>query len=676
MKNPQHTGLGLMLSMVLAVAWTAVAGENVQPGQSPSAPQGVTSMESRQAEPAESSGGQVAATNGLAGVAVGGEESPPEAALKGQEVGEATSGEAGEAESTAAAAQAEGGLPPAEEAASSGEELIELQVEKGRPAGAELATSVERKDLITISLDNVPLQDVVRMFTRISGANIVAGTNLQGKVTVSLQDVEWEPALRVILDSVDMAMVEKAPGIYVIMSKDDLASEPVTVDTVFLKYTTVSNILPIVRRMLVSTNASVAGFPSANSLVIQETANRLGRIKETIAKLDVPRPQVFIEAKFVELNDQAIKDLGINWQVLSGYTIGVRGLRYGYARGRTSKKGTQETSTRVNTEGAGTHYTDSDIDKREDLYQDASIDSAYGSSAFALLNGVPTMLYQSGTFNADVSGHNISEFDASKGTITMVPARDHTREISRVDENYNTHASENRRAVSDDVLTTTEELLSAILTADDFAITLSALKQHSGVDIVSNPRIIVASGETATIHVGVREPNIQAKPQGDSGNTYVYGLDSAQQFFDVGVMLAVTPTVNTKDRISVKITPELSRLLTPAKVEQVGVEFPRIQTRKIETEFNLASGRTVAIGGLTQTADRQEVTKVPLLGDIPIIGKYLFRHTHTAAEQDEVIIFVTVGLAEPKDLTDISGVPSGGKLIHEHLAREALQAQQ
>ncbi len=62
---------------------------------------------------------------------------------------------------------------------------------------------------------------------------------------------------------------------------------------------------------------------------------------------------------------------------------------------------------------------------------------------------------------------------------------------------------------------------------------------------------------------------------------------------------------------------------------------------------------------------------MPLLGDIPIIGKYLFRHTHTEKSQDEVIIFVTVALANPEVLSAGAGIPSEGKLIHRHLVRES-----
>ncbi|MBN1267971.1 MAG: hypothetical protein JXB04_00135 [Kiritimatiellae bacterium] len=537
-------------------------------------------------------------------------------------------------------------------------ELIELDVEKELSGGIDVEPSERQKDLITISLDDVPLQDVVRMFTRISGANIVAGTNLQGNVTVSLQDVEWEPALRVILDSVDMAMVEKTPGIYSIMSKSALLAEPVTVETLFLNFTTVSNVLPIVRRMLVSSNSSVSAFSSANAMVIQETATHLKNIKETVSKLDVPRPQVFIEAKFVELNDEAIKDIGINWQSLQGYTVGLNAPSYAWARGRLKEEGTAESRTRSEVETSTRRLTDSDTITRTDLDSESDTESDSIVDSFTLVNGVPSFLFE------DVFTDDEDAIESS------------SRSRVRLDEDFDqtllTRIRSDSRDVTDSVLTTTEELLSAVLSAEDFQLTLSALKQNAGVDVVSNPRLIVASGETANIHVGLKEPNVEAKPQGDSGNVYVYGLGSPE-FFEVGVRLKVTPVVNTAERITVKIDPELSRLLAPVTVGAGELTFPRIQTRTISTEFNLESGRTVAIGGLTQTSDEEQVSKVPVLGDIPILGRYLFRHTHTQRVQDEVIIFVTVGLAGAEVLTEVAGVPSGGRLIHKHLAKEALQ---
>lgn len=531
-------------------------------------------------------------------------------------------------------------VPPVEVKPSS--ELIELETEAEAPLSGEVARIDERSDLITVTLDNVPLQDVIKMFTRISGANIVAGTNLQGSVTVNLQDVEWKPALQVILDSANLVLVEKTPGIFAVMSKSDLAAEPVTMDTVYLKFATVTNILPIVQRMLVSSNASAAGFPAANAIVIQETAARLAVIKDMIVSIDKPRPQVFIEAKFVELNDQAIKDIGVNWQSLQGYTI------------RAGSMGWAVTEERDTVSSRGDRL--SQWDRRQNLdvaNQRYNIDNqVYEESETTYVEGPP------GSFTP---------------TTKTTPTR-------TVEDTIDT-GLDVTKDIEDTFTKTVTDVRAAVLSADDFALTLSALKQNTGVEVVSNPRLVVASGETATIDVGRNEPNIVAtlKEQtaggGVSANQYVYALDQGEPFIKIGVGVKVTPTVNTESNITVKIAPKLSRKLGDKTAGDAAVTFPITQSREIQTEFNLESGRTVAIGGLTSTEDREQVSKIPILGDIPIIGKYLFRHTHTEKVQDEVIIFVTVGLASPESLTSSAGIPSEGKLIHRRLAREAAQAE-
>lgn len=508
-------------------------------------------------------------------------------------------------------------------------ELIELGLDD--TLAGEVGSAEASKDLITISLDDVPVQDVVRMFARISGANIVAGTNLVGNVTVNLQDVEWQPALRVILDSVGLTMVEKSPGIFSILSRGDLASEPVVTETIFLNYTTVSNVVPVISSMLVSSNASVSSFSAANAVIVQETVERMGPIKETIRRIDQPRSQVFIEAKFVELNDEAIKDIGINWQVLEGYSAGVGGLQWSITENRDK------------------------LDRRSDvlLETDRRVQSDTLQQTYDMY-GIPVAAgdsFSAGGFLGQGLNDVQPEAVESSGRAT----RDDIVRGRTIDQQMEDTFE---KAVSD--------VRAAVFTADEFALTLSALKQNAGVQVVSNPKILVASGETASIHVGVREPNVRAVPQGDSGDRYAYELDDTNPFIDIGVKVAVTPVVNTESNIALRIVPELSQALAPLEVAG-GMTFPRIQSRRVVTDFSLESGRTVAIGGLIQTGDQENVKKVPLLGDIPMVGKYLFRHTHTEKMQDEVIIFVTVNMAKTDEMREESGIPVEGRLIHKHM---------
>lgn len=213
---------------------------------------------------------------------------------------------------------------------------------------------------------------------------------------------------------------------------------------------------------------------------------------------------------------------------------------------------------------------------------------------------------------------------------------------------------------------------SAVLSAQDFALTLHALQNLNGVRVVSNPKLLVANGETATFHSGEEEPNIRAVTFGDNATRVAYEL---QGTIDVGLKLEVKPIISTARNITLRITPELSDVVGRIEVGEAGTSFPIVSVRRVNTEFALDSGKTVAIGGLSRAREEERVTKVPLLGDIPLIGKYLFRRTVTDKRQDEVIIFVSVDMAHVDDLNNSFGIPEQSELIHLWLQNEEAKRQ-
>ena len=486
--------------------------------------------------------------------------------------------------------------------------------------------------LISVSLDDVPLQDVVRLFTRISGANIIATpSNLQGRVTVNLQDVEWKPALGSILDMYSMMISEKMPGsgIYSVQQK---LTEPLIAEAIFLSYAAVSNVAAIVTPM-VGKEGTVSPFPNANALVVRANAANLNDVRKVIQGIDVPRKQVFIEAKFLELTDDAIKDLGINWQVLQNYSLGVGNMQRSLNDTRTK---TQSRSDKLNQ--ADNRTRSDNINTRFD-----SNGNQYDETTTTTAEQPPG------------SGNFVS-------STVITPTRS-------VSDNIGQSRSVTRD-VEDSYSKTLTDIRTATLSADNFRLILSALKQLNGVSIVSNPKIIVANEETATIHIGENQPNIKGTVtpgQQGQANTTTYTLDEQKPYFEFGISLDVTPTINNESNITVRINPTLSRFVKD-KVAPDNNTFPVQATKTIKTVFSLESGKTAAIGGLTETDNNDVTVKVPLLGDIPLIGKWLFTHTHKEQSQTETIIFVTVGMANPHDIQTDQGLPEEASLVQKHLA--------
>ena len=199
-----------------------------------------------------------------------------------------------------------------------------------------------------------------------------------------------------------------------------------------------------------------------------------------------------------------------------------------------------------------------------------------------------------------------------------------------------------------DVVST--EATTAVLSADDFRVVMSALEQNKGVNIVSNPKVIVANEELANISIIRKEPNLKQEREqqlNDQAATTTFTLDEDMPFFEYGIKLDVTPSINTSSNITVQINPSLTRKYADKSAGDN--TYPIIDEKSIDTVFNLASGQTAAIGGLTEITEGEEERKVPLLGSIPFIGR-LFSWKHTVTGQDETIIFVTVGLANTEEL--------------------------
>jgi len=198
---------------------------------------------------------------------------------------------------------------------------------------------------------------------------------------------------------------------------------------------------------------------------------------------------------------------------------------------------------------------------------------------------------------------------------------------------------------------------------------LSALKAQDGISILSNPKIMVSNGEQAEILVGEQRRVFNSSltaPTPSSGPIVSY---SPGDSIDFGVKLKVTPTVHTDNNITVKIEPELSRYAGEITAPN-GQTYPIKQTKTVKTEFCLEDGKTAAIGGLTETQDEKADKGIPILGDIPLIGKYLFSSSSDKRDQKETIIFVTVGIANMSDIEKETGLPSDARYAREELVKE------
>ncbi|HLY96810.1 MAG TPA: pilus assembly protein N-terminal domain-containing protein [Sideroxyarcus sp.] len=165
---------------------------------------------------------------------------------------------------------------------------------------------------------------------------------------------------------------------------------------------------------------------------------------------------------------------------------------------------------------------------------------------------------------------------------------------------------------------------------------LALLEENSLARTLAQPSMTVVSGQTASFMAGGEFPIPIAQSLGQVTITYK----------PYGIRLAFTPTVFSKDRIAIKLAPEVSELDFTNAVTSSGVSVPAILTRRAETTIELGDGESFVIAGLVSRSFADSVDKVPGLGDIPVLGAF-FKSTRFSREDKELVIIVTPTLVRP-----------------------------
>lgn len=165
----------------------------------------------------------------------------------------------------------------------------------------------------------------------------------------------------------------------------------------------------------------------------------------------------------------------------------------------------------------------------------------------------------------------------------------------------------------------------------DWGVLLTALSADNKNDILSTPSIVTLDNKEASFNVGQDVPVLSGSQTTSGDNIY-----STVERKTVGTKLKVIPQINEGDSVLMEIEQEVSSIDTSTSSSSLG---PTFNTRTIQNAVLVKSGETVVLGGLMDDASKQEVSKVPLLGDIPLIGQ-LFRYTSNEKSKRNLMVFI------------------------------------
>ncbi|MEQ8763074.1 MAG: type II and III secretion system protein [Planctomycetota bacterium] len=183
---------------------------------------------------------------------------------------------------------------------------------------------------------------------------------------------------------------------------------------------------------------------------------------------------------------------------------------------------------------------------------------------------------------------------------------------------------------------------------------MQALQTRSDTEVLSNPRIAVLNGTEAKITAVDRVPVQTVKNFQQNGN-FAVSVD----FEEAGITLSVTPKIVGTDTIHLKIQASVSNITGFTDPGPNGISNPIINKREANTDMHIRDGQTTIIGGLITKTQAENETKVPILGDIPILG-YLFRRRSSSLRNTELVYIITPRIIVDSDPT---GTSSGAELI-------------
>jgi type IV pilus assembly protein PilQ len=404
------------------------------------------------------------------------------------------------------------------------------------PAVAPESVAAAPAEPIVIEYIEADIQNVLRTLAAKAGINLILGDEVTGKVTVHLEGVSYEDAMRLVVESKGYAYV-KDKNIVKVKSKESLDTEPVELKVLTLNYAKADDVKKSVDPMLTK-QGRIQVDERSNTLIISDTPSSLSRLLPVVQSLDTQTPQVMIEARFIETQKNPHKDLGINWT------------------------GTLK-------------------------------DHAVSAGPFTLTKGL-------------AGG-------------PWIPS-------------------------------------TALLDAGTARATLSFLNADTDSELLANPRIVTTDNGKAKINITQQVPI----PKFSFNEQTAAFVLSGFEYKDIGLILNVTPRINKDEFITLEVAPEASSSSKNVTFQGGGTSFdiPIIDQRQASTTVLIKSGNTLAIGGLMRTDVSDGYTKVPLIGDMPVVGA-LFRSKKLDKIKRNLLIFLTPTIVHPEDQTGYEKYYSG-----------------
>lgn len=497
--------------------------------------------------------------------------------------------------------------------------LSVLHLVLAQPASPEMLTASSampaKEGKISLDVKGMDIVDVLKIIANRHGLNIAIGKNVTGRITLFLKDVAIWDAFEIALLSNDLAYDTKGGIINVMTQRDyellygDRFQDKKQAKIIKLRYAKAADLSRALNQIKTNIGRIVVDEGS-NTLSLIDSPGKIKEMEEFINKADMP-----LLTRVFQLNYAPADKLSAKLQ--ESITKGVGSIKIDE---RTNKVIITDYPQRIEEIAKIIEAFD---EKTPQVLIDAQIVEVSPKDEFAmgvdwdywlkknvrLISALPAPALTSASTIPNILAFGIAARNPSTATVGAT---------------------------------------------DQFKSVLDLLRVIGKTKILSSPRIMALNNQEAKILVGTKEAYITSTTsQAGSGSTIT---SQAVNFVDVGIKLFVTPTINRDNFVTIKIRPEISSSVRTSIIsEGQTTQIPIVTTSEAETTIMVKNGTTIMIAGLKRDKREKEVQKVPLLGDVPLLG-YLFRNTKDEATKTELVIFITPKIVSGEETLEYESV--------------------
>jgi type IV pilus assembly protein PilQ len=441
---------------------------------------------------------------------------------------------------------------------------------------------------LSLNFQNIEVRALLQVIADFTNFNVVTSDTVTGNVTLRLKDVPWDQALDIIMQSKGLG-VKKAGNVLWIAPKEELANkEQVELEA----KKKVAELEPL------RTQSFQLNYTKAEEIAKGLTGQTAGQGSTTQnTRILSPRGSVLFE---VRTNQLFVSDIPSKLEEVQSLIAKI------------------------------------DIPVRQVLIEARIVeaDDSFGRALGIKLGSTDLRGLNGGIPGYRVAGSNYITVGGNYSNVGVQTGQTPNTSTSYIPDSQFVNLP--APALSSGVAAATLGLSLFSAAANRFLnLELSAMESEGKGKIVSSPRVVTADQQKASIEQGEEIPYQVAT---SSGATSI-------QFKKAALRLEVTPQITPEGNVIMKL--DVSKDSRGANTPNAG---PAINTKKVDTQVLVENGGTVVIGGIFTQDDRDEVNKVPLLGDIPVLG-HLFRNKSRVSTKTELLVFIT-----PKVVTDRSAI--------------------